>query len=228
MTAPDLTAGKAAAAAAAVAMVEDGMLLGLGTGSTAAIFLQELGARVAREGLRVAAVPTSLASERMAEQLGIPLVHELSGPIDLAVDGADEVDPDLRLIKGRGGALVREKLVASAAQRFVVVADASKLVDRLGAGVLPVEIVPFLWRSTARRLEAFGCSGQLRGGEEEPFVSDNGNLIVDLTFPGGIDDPERLGLGLKNEPGVVEHGLFIGLTTTCLVGSPGGVRRLGA
>ena len=218
---------KAAAAAAAVELVEDGMLLGLGTGTTSEVFVSLLGARV-RAGLRVTGVPTSRAAEELALRSGIPVVHAVDRRLDLAVDGADEVDGGLRLIKGRGGALVREKLVAMAAERFVVIADASKLVARLGVGVLPVEVMPFLWPQTARRLEALGATGQLRGGEERPFVSDNGNLIVDLTFAGGIADADTLAGALKAVAGVVDHGLFIGLASTCLVGTPDGVRRLGA
>lgn len=227
MSLADARAEKAAAAAAAVELVEDGMLLGLGTGTTSELFLSLLGERV-RAGLRVSGVPTSRGAEELATRSGIPVVHAVDRRLDLAVDGADEIDGEMRLIKGRGGALVREKLVALAAVRFVVIADASKLVARLGVGVLPVEVVAFLWQQTARRLEAVGASWQLRGGEERPFVSDNGNLILDLTFSGGIAEPDGLAAALKSLPGVVDHGLFIGLATTCLVGTPDGVRRLGA
>src|SRR6202045_2789589 len=125
----------------------------------------------------------------MAAELGSPIVQELVGGIDLAVDGADEVDPALNLIKGRGGALFREKLVAEAAKRFIVVVDDSKLVKQLGVGELPVEVLPFLWRTTAERLTALGASLTVRGGEEAPYVTDNGNLILDLTFEDGIADP---------------------------------------
>lgn len=223
----DADPSKAAAAAAAAAMVEDGMLLGLGTGSTASLFIAFVGERVREGGLRVIGVPTSSASAQLAAEYGIPVAHSLDRTIDLAVDGADEIDSRLRLVKGRGGALVREKLVAESARRFVVIADASKLVERLGRGPLPVEIVPFLWPETARRLEALGCRWTLRGGEEKPFVSDNGNLILDVEIEGGIEEPEGFGAALKAVTGVVEHGLFIGLTTTCLVAGPDGVERLG-
>ncbi|HEY8643066.1 MAG TPA: ribose-5-phosphate isomerase RpiA [Candidatus Dormibacteraeota bacterium] len=219
---------KAAAARAALELVADGMLLGLGTGSTAAIFIDLLGERL-RSGLQVTAIATSRRSREQAAALGIPVVDDLPGPIDLAVDGADEIDPDRNLLKGRGGALVREKLVAVAARRFVVIADESKLVPRLGVGVLPVEVLPFLWRETARRLEAVApLTWTLRGGVEAPFVSDNGNLVLDLTLPGGVADPVALGAQLKGVTGVVEHGIFAGLATACLVAGGGGVEVMGS
>ena len=218
--------GKLAAAEAAAALVEDGMRLGLGSGSTAGLFIVALGRRVREGGLRVQAVATSSASARLAAEVGIPVRDADDGALDLAVDGADEVDAHLQLIKGRGGALVREKLVAESARRFVIVADPSKLVERLGRGRLPVEVLPFLWRRTAARLGSLGAAWSLRGGEDEPFVSDNGNLVVDLTFEGGIEDPIGLGAALKSMTGVVDHGLFLGLADLCLVGESGGVRRL--
>lgn len=203
------------------------MLLGLGTGSTAAEFIRLLGERVA-SGLRVTAIATSEASARMAVAVGIPVVEELRRRIDLAVDGADEIDGDLNLIKGAGGALVREKLVALAADRFVVVADGSKIVDRLGAGMLPVEVLPFLWRQTAARVAAAVPQArvELRGGEEAPFRSDNGNHCLDIRLPGGIPNPAGLARALKAIAGVVDHGLFVGLATEALVAGPEGVRRL--
>ena len=220
---------KAAAARAAVELVEDGMLLGLGTGSTAALFIDFLGERV-RAGLQVTAIATSRRSHEQASALGIPMLEELRTPLDLAVDGADEIDPDLNLLKGRGGALVREKLVAVAARRFVVIADEGKLVDRLGAGegVVPVEVLPFLWSETVRRLEALApLNWTLRGGLQSPFVSDNGNLVVDLQIPGGLEEPAAFGAQLKAVTGVVEHGIFPGLTTACLVAGAAGVRVMG-
>jgi len=224
----DQDALKAAAARAAMELVADGMLLGLGTGSTAAIFIDLLGERV-RAGLRITAIATSRHSQEQAAALGIPVVDELPGPVDLAVDGADEIDPAMNLLKGRGGALVREKLVAVAARRFVVIADESKLVPRLGVGVVPVELVPFLWRDTARRLEALApMSWTLRGGPESPFVSDNGNPVVDLSLPGGVTDPVALGAQLKGVTGIVEHGIFAGLATACLVAREGGVKVMGS
>ncbi len=201
------------------------MLLGLGSGTTVRYFTEGVGKLMA-EGMKIRGVPTSRATAELAAVHGIPVVEDLVGPIDLAVDGADEVDPKLNLIKGRGGALFREKLVAAASKRFVAVVDESKIVNRLGEGVLPVEVLPFLWRSTAERLAAL-CTGlKVRGGEEEPYVTDNGNLILDLSFDGGIEDADTLTTALKAIIGVVEHGLFVGMTDTCIVGGPEGARLL--
>lgn len=218
---------KKAAAEKALELVRDGMLLGLGSGSTVRYFTEGVGRMVA-DGVRVRGVPTSRATAELAASLGIPVVEELVGQIDLAVDGADEVDPKLALIKGRGGAHLREKLVASAAKRFVVVVDESKLVDKLGRGVLPVEVSPFLWRLTAERLAEL-CTGlKVRGGEEAPYITDNGNLILDLSFADGIDDPAALGSEIKKTVGVIEHGLFLGMADTCIVAGSAGPRVLGA
>ena len=222
----DQDALKKAAAEKALELVRDGMLLGLGSGSTVRYFTEGVGRMVA-DGLRVRGVPTSRATAELAASLGIPVVEELVGQIDLAVDGADEVDPQLSLIKGRGGAHLREKLVACAAKRFVVVVDESKIVDRLGQGVLPVEVSAFLWRGTAERL-ALLCTGlKVRGGEEQPYVTDGGNLILDLSFDNGIDDPSALAKEIKNTVGVLEHGLFIGMADTCVVAGMDGPRVLG-
>ena len=217
---------KQVAAQKALELVQDGMLLGLGSGSTARYFTEGVG-RLVADGLKVRGVPTSRATAELAAELGIPIVTELVGQIDLSVDGADEVDPALNLIKGRGGALSREKLVASASKRFVVVVDESKLVKQLGVGVLPVEVLPFLWRSTAERLAALGVSLVLRGGEEVPYVTDNGNLILDVTVDGGIANPTDLGFELKKVTGVVEHGLFVGMTDTVIVAGPEGPKAIG-
>lgn len=217
---------KRAAAGKALELVQDGMLLGLGTGSTARFFTEGVGALVA-QGLKVRAVPTSRATAELAATLGIPIVTELIGQVDLAVDGADEVDPALDLIKGRGGALFREKLVASAAKRFVVMVDESKMVKQLGLGVLPVEVLPFLWRSTAERLASLGLSLVVRGGEETPYVTDNGNIVLDVTVADGIKDARRLGDEIKRVTGVVEHGLFVGMTDTVIVAGAEGPRAVG-
>jgi ribose 5-phosphate isomerase A len=217
---------KQAAAEKALELVSDGMLIGLGSGSTAAFFVEGLG-RLVAEGMKVRGVPSSRSTAEMAAALGIPIVTELVGQIDLTVDGADEVDPHLNLIKGRGGALFREKLVAAASKRFVVVVDESKLVKQLGVGVLPVEVLPFLWRSTAERIAALGVSLVVRGGEETPYVTDNGNLILDLTVEGGIKDPAGFGVELKKVTGVVEHGLFVGMTDTVITADADGVRATG-
>lgn len=217
---------KHAAADKALELVQDGMLIGLGSGSTARFFVEGLG-RLVESGVKVRGVPSSRETAELAASLGIPIVTELVGQIDLTVDGADEVDPALNLIKGRGGALFREKLVASASKRFVVVVDESKLVPQLGAGVLPVEVLPFLWRSTAERVAALCSSLVVRDGEENPFVTDNGNVILDLTVEGGITDPVGFGVDLKKITGVVEHGLFIGLTDTVIAAGPEGARAIG-
>ena len=217
---------KQVAAHKALELVQDGMLVGLGSGSTARYFTEGLG-RLVAEGMKVRGVPTSRATAELAAELGIPIVTELVGQIDLTVDGADEVDPALNLIKGRGGALSREKLVAAASKRFVVVVDESKQVKQLGVGVLPVEVLAFLWRSTAERLTALGVSLVVRGGEEVPYVTDNGNLILDLSGNGGIDNPGDFGLELKKITGVVEHGLFVGMADTVIVAGPEGPRAIG-
>jgi ribose 5-phosphate isomerase A len=217
---------KRAAAEKALELVRDGMLLGLGSGTTVRYFTEGVG-RLVAGGMRVMGVPTSRATAELAAAHGIPIVTELVGDIDLAVDGADEVDRDLNLIKGRGGALFREKIVAAASKRFVVVVDESKLVKELGAGVLPVEVLPFLWRTTADRLIALGASLTVRGGEEAPYVTDNGNLVLDLMFEGGIADPQAVATSLKVTIGVVEHGLFVGMTDSCIIAGADGPRMLG-
>jgi len=217
---------KKAAAEKALELVRDGMLVGLGSGSTARYFTEGVG-RLVADGMKVRGVPTSRETAELAAENGIPIITELVGAIDLAVDGADEVDPGLNLVKGRGGALFREKIVAAASMRFVIVVDESKVVERLGVGVLPVEVLPFLWRTTADRLIALEASLTVRGGEEAPYVTDNGNLILDLTFADGIADPAALATSLKVITGVVEHGLFVGMTDTCIVAGPDGPRMLG-
>ena len=217
---------KQAAAEKALELVQDGMLLGLGSGSTAKYFTEGVG-RLVASGMKLRCVPSSRATAEMAAELGIPIVQELVGEIDLAVDGADEVDPALNLIKGRGGALLREKLVAEAAKRFIVIVDESKMVKQLGVGGLPVEVLPFLWRTTAERLTALGASLKVRGGEESPYITDNGNLILDLIVDEGIKNPGALADALKKTTGVVEHGLFVGLTDTVIVAGPEGPKMIG-
>jgi ribose 5-phosphate isomerase A len=217
---------KRAAAEKALELVQEGMLLGLGSGSTVRYFTEGVG-RLVADGMKVRGVPTSRATAELAAEHGIPIVTELVGSIDLAVDGADEVDSSLNLIKGRGGALFREKLVAAAARRFIVVVDESKVVKRLGVGVLPVEVLPFLWRTTAERLAELGVSLVLRGGEEAPYTTDNGNVILDVTVPDGIENPAEFGGRLKMVTGVVEHGLFVGMTDTVIVADEDGPRMVG-
>ena len=222
----DQDALKRAAAEKALELVRDGMLLGLGSGSTARYFTEGVG-RLVAEGMKLRCVPTSRATAELAAANRIAIITELVGRIDLTVDGADEVDPTLNLIKGRGGALFREKVVAAASKRFVVVVDASKTVQQLGVGVVPVEILPYLWRSTAERLVSLGVSLTVRGGEENPYITDNGNMILDLSGKGGIADAAAFADAIRRTVGVVEHGLFIGMTDTCIVGGPDGPVVLG-
>lgn len=223
---------KEKAARAALDLVRDGMRLGLGSGSTSARFVDALGERVGA-GLKVLCVPTSETTRAQAERLGIPLTTLDETPqLDLTVDGADEIDDDLRMIKGGGGALLREKIVATASARMVVIADESKLVAKLGKYPLPVEVVRFGFLATIRLIEALageaGCHGEikLRAGQgDAPFVTDQGNLIVDCDF-GSIPEPEVLAFALKRVPGVVEHGLFLGLADLAIVAEHGGVKAL--
>ncbi|HXA30225.1 MAG TPA: ribose-5-phosphate isomerase RpiA [Candidatus Angelobacter sp.] len=220
----DLDSGKRAAGRAAAQLVEDGMVLGLGTGSTARWFIEAVGELVA-SGMSLSGVPTSLQSEAQARAAGIPLVELGRRGVDLAVDGADSVDPDLRLVKGLGGALVREKIVAAAARVFVVVVDAGKLHERL-RGPVPVEVVQFGWEATLAALEPTGAVFQLRPGRDgAPLISDNGNLIADGAFR-SVEDPEGLAEQIEGVPGVVGHGLFLGMADLVIAGHPdGGVER---
>jgi ribose 5-phosphate isomerase A len=214
---------KRAAAERALELVRPGTIVGLGTGSTARYFIDALAKRV-REGLRVQAVATSLESRAQAEAGGIPITDRVDGGLDLAIDGADEIDPAVNCIKGRGGALLREKIVAHASRRFVLVADESKLVGRLGRGPVPVEILPFLWEATSRSIESLGGRPELRMAAGEPARTDNGNLVLDTSF-GAVD--AGLGLALHGIPGVIEHGLFFGLAKAAIIGSATGIRVMG-
>jgi ribose 5-phosphate isomerase A len=218
---------KRAAARRAVAEVRDGMVVGLGSGSTAAFALEYLAKRVA-DGLRIVGIPTSEATAALARRLGIPLADfERRRHIDLTIDGADQVElGTLHLIKGRGGALLREKIVAAASARLLVAVDESKLVDRLGGNApLPVEIVRFGWQTTLDRLAALGCAPQLRRAGDQPFATDGGNYIADCALP-AIPDPAALEARLSAVVGVVETGLFIGLASAIVVGRPAGVEIL--
>jgi ribose 5-phosphate isomerase A len=219
------------AAEAALEDVRPGMKLGLGSGRTAEHFVRMLAERV-RGGLAVVGVPTSARTAELARAEGIPLATLDEEPaLDLVVDGADEVDPRLRLIKGGGGALLREKIVATASARMIIVADKGKLVDALGAFPLPVEIVPFgatpVRLSIERMVARLGLSGSMawRRAGAGPYVTDGGNHILDVSL-GRIDDPERLAQELDTMPGVVEHGLFIGLASLVVVAGSDGVTRL--
>ena len=216
----------------AMEFIEDGMKLGLGTGSTASAFIALLGAQV-RHGLNVVCVPTSEASRAQAESLGIPLTTLDDEPrLDLTVDGADEIDAELRLIKGGGGALLREKIVASASSRMLVIADESKLVTTLGKFALPIEVVRFGLASTVMHIktqaEDVGCTGPVSlrlSSDGTPFITDTGNVIVDCSF-GRIEEPELLADSLEVIPGIVEHGLFLGLADDALIAEADGVRLM--
>ena len=219
---------KKAAAEEALKHVEDGMLLGLGTGSTADLFTEALSKKVA-EGLKVKCVATSKATHQLAERLDIEIVQLNDHPVlDLTVDGADELDPQLRLIKGGGGALLREKIVASSSKKMIVIADETKKVAVLGKFHLPVEVVQYGARATAFMIgtvgEWAGCTGKIelrKDDNENPFITDNGNYIIDCHF-GEIKDAEKLLSGLSSIAGVVEHGLFIGLARMAILGTPFG------
>jgi ribose 5-phosphate isomerase A len=221
---------KRQAAARALEQVRDGMKLGLGTGSTARHFVELLGERV-RAGLEVIGVPTSEATRVCAQRCGVPLTTlDDIDRLDLTVDGADEIDPALNLIKGGGGALLREKIVAAASDRMIVIADDSKWVETLGRFPLPVEVIAFGLSATRRAMgRAFadsGVSGQMvvrKGGDGHAFVTDGGHWIVDAHL-GRIEDAPRLAASLNSIPGVVEHGLFIGLASTVVLAGSQGIR----
>lgn len=207
---------KEAAARASLQFVKHGQVVGLGTGSTAAYFIKLLGEEV-RKGLRIRGIPTSDRSRELAMSLGIPLTTlDECQEIAVTVDGADEVDPQLRLIKGGGGALLREKIVASATRQMVVVADASKRVECLGTFPLPVEVIKFAQTLVAKRISALGAQVTLRTSSEgKPYLTDENNHILDCRF-GEIRDPDGLARELSAMPGVVEHGLFIGMASVAL------------
>jgi ribose 5-phosphate isomerase A len=225
----DPEAQKREAATRAVQFVQPGMRLGLGTGSTVKHFLDLLAGRM-RDGCKIVGVPTSEATRAQAERLGIPLIDlDQCGSLNLTVDGADEIDPELRLIKGGGGALLGEKIVAMASERMVVIADHSKRVAALGAFPLPVEIVPFGAGTTHRIVSAIaaevGCQGEIvlrQRPDGQPFRTEGGHLILDCAF-GRIDEPEALDEALKQVPGVVESGLFLNIADAAFIAGPDGV-----
>jgi ribose 5-phosphate isomerase A len=211
----------------AVKYIKDGMIVGLGTGSTVEYTLRKLGKKV-KEGLNIQGIPTSIHTKRIANEENIPLTTLEENPeIDLTIDGADEVDSYLNLIKGGGGALTREKVIAFNSKKVIIVIDDSKVVKALGIDFpLPVEVIKFGWTSTKKTLEKFGCEVKLREiMNNEPFITDNGNYILDCEFE-RIEDPEQLDTDLNLIPGVVETGLFIGLVDEVIVGSKQGVMTL--
>jgi ribose 5-phosphate isomerase A len=219
---------KAAAGEAAAEQLENGMIVGLGTGSTAELAIEAIGKRVAA-GLQITGIPTSEFTANQARGLGIPLsTLESHAKIDVTIDGADEVElGSLDLIKGRGGALLREKIVASATDRLIIIVDESKLVEHLGShDPIPVEIVPFGWQATERRLNAMNGQPALRKNPKgDVFQTDGGHYILDCKF-GTLNRPTETEKKLNNTVGVVEHGLFLGMTSMVIVGAPGGIRIL--
>jgi ribose 5-phosphate isomerase A len=219
---------RAAAERAVELYVESGMVVGLGTGSTAAWVVRVIGELVSGGALRdVTGVPTSDETARMARDSGIPLASLASATPEVTLDGADEISSDLALIKGLGGALLREKIVAHASGGLVIVADSSKKVTNLGSGLLPVETEPFGWQSTLRALESLGCTAQLRMEGDEPFITDGAHYTMDCDFP-SIPDPAPLETEMKSVPGALENGLVVGMTSAAVISWKGGVEVLEA
>jgi len=217
---------KEAAARESLRFVRDGDIVGLGSGSTAAYAVRFLAERM-RVGLKIRGIPTSVRTQQLATGLGIPLttLDEVE-QVDVTIDGADEIDPKLRLIKGGGGALLREKIIASASRQLVIVADSSKQVAVLGKFPLPVEVIPFAQKLVAKRIEALGATVKLREyADRNPLVTDEGHHILDCSF-GQIPDPPALARELDSMPGVVEHGLFIGMASVALIGTESGVKEI--
>ncbi len=217
---------RATVAEASAALVEEGMVVGLGSGSTAEAFVRALGTRV-QQGLNIQGIPTSRRTEHVAREVGIPLTTlSDSQTVDFGIDGADEIDPKLSLTKGRGGALLYEKLVAEACNRWVIVASSEKLVDQLGTRIaLPVEIMPFGWETTRARVEALGYDAPLRVARDGvPIVTDGNHFVLDCAT-GPMDDPKAIGDALKCITGVVDHGLFIDLASVALICEPDGTIR---
>jgi ribose 5-phosphate isomerase A len=220
---------KKAAAEKAVEQVKSGMVLGLGTGSTTHYAIAKIGELWQAGHLTdIRCIPTSEDTVQAARHYQLPLTDLNEQPvIDLAIDGADEVDPQLNLIKGLGGALLREKIVETAARSFVVIVDESKVVQKLGTHApLPVEVVQFGWKVQLHWLAGLGCLPALRGGESDPFITDNGNYIIDCKFPHGIADPTGLAARLASRPGVIEHGLFLGLASQVIIAKLEGLHFL--
>jgi ribose 5-phosphate isomerase A len=217
---------KKTAAERAVEQIGDDMIIGLGTGSTATYAIHSIGERI-KQGLKIKAVATSMASENLAREFNIPLIPlSEAESVDLAIDGADEVDAKGNLIKGGGGALLREKIVAYASRRFIVIVDSSKLTDTLGKFPLPVEVVPFAARLTMKHLRALGCEPSIRKKNATNFITENGNLVIDCGFE-LIADPAKLEAAIKTIPGVVETGLFLSrMVSTVMAGYENGEVRV--
>lgn len=220
---------KRAVAIEALSFVEDDMIIGLGTGSTTSYFIEFLGRKVREEELEIYGIPTSYQSRLLAIKYGVPILSlEEADAIDMAIDGTDEVDPHLNLIKGRGAALTIEKIVEYRAGTFIVLVDESKLVDRLGEKMpVPIEVIPAAWKAIAEELEVFNAQAELRMAtrKDGPVITDNGNFILDAKFE-RIDDPLDMEIELNTIPGVVENGIFADIADIVLVGTPSGVKRL--
>jgi ribose 5-phosphate isomerase A len=217
---------KQLAAEKAVSFLENGMTIGLGTGSTAYWAIEKIGEKVKKEGWKVKAIATSVGSEEQARGLGIPILDfSTIRSIDVTIDGADEVDPKLQLIKGGGGALLREKIVATNSKQMIVVADESKWVETLGKFPLPVEVVHFGWERTFDKLQLLGCEAKRRMKGTEPYLTDNGNYIVDCAF-GEIKDPPKLQELINDITGVVDNGLFIRIASKLVLGFNSGETRI--
>lgn len=216
---------KQLAAEKAVTYIKNGMTVGLGTGSTAYYAIQKIG-QLVKEGLEITAIATSLQSESLAKELGITLTNFADTmQLDITIDGADEIDEDLQLIKGGGGALLREKIVAAATKYYIIVADEKKQVKHLGAFPLPVEIVPFGYQSTLKKIESLGCTPDLRKKDSSVFTTDNGNFIADCLF-GSMSDPAALEKKIRSITGVVETGLFINMTDLVIIGCANGSLKI--
>ena len=217
---------KRIAAEKAVERIEDGMVIGLGTGSTVEYAIKKLGEMV-KEGLKIEGIPTSLKTKRIAKDHGIYLIDiEENTEIDLTIDGADEVDSFLNLIKGGGGALTREKIIAYHSKKEIIVVDETKIVKKLGVGVpLPVEVTKYGWKATKKTLEEIGCTSVLRTIMDEVYITDNSNYILDCEF-GKINEPDILEKEINSIPGVIENGLFVGLVDEVIVGSKQGIITL--
>jgi ribose 5-phosphate isomerase A len=220
-------AAKKRAAVEAVKLVKDGIVLGLGAGSTVAYVVKEIGRKIKEERIRVLAVPSSIQTFQLAMECGIPLTtfnEHLS--LDFDIDGADQIDGDLNLVKGMGGALTREKIVASASKEFVIVADETKLTDILGRNQsLPVEVLPFALQLVSSKIKTHGGKPVLKNSKDEsgPFITDNGNYVLNVDF-GVIDNPSQLNRKLKSIPGVIETGLFLGMASTAYIGTKTGIK----
>jgi len=209
-----------------VKYIKDGMKVGLGSGSTMYYMVKKLGERIKKEGLNIEGIPTSIQTADWAKEFGVPLTDFSNlQKLDLAIDGADEVDPDLQLIKGGGGALLREKIVAASAQDFYVIVDNSKIVKHLGAFSLPVEIVPFGWEVTTSKIKKLGCQPTLRKRNGNPYITDNGNFVLDCDFK-MIEESEKLHKDLICLTGVVETGLFVNMAKKVLIGQGDEVKEI--